>query len=88
MKEPNFRCISYADGTYVEVPSWWADRVEDEETRQAISHLIMEDGKQSRIFAEGVAEVTDDHRRTYRGYLIPMKAWDRIFKSQTQAIRR
>lgn len=76
---PNWRVITpmgrLVAASFVEVPRWWRDVVRDPDVRAAIEGLV--DGlEEEAIYAEGVAEATGDHRRTYRGYLVPLAAWD------------
>ena len=80
---PSLRCITYGDGqTWVEIPRHWRDRVRDERVVQAITALILEDGKTGDIYAEGVAEAFEDHRLRMAGYLVPVEAWDRVMSQE------
>lgn len=73
---PNFRCITRDRTTYVEIPRHWRDQTPDDDAAAAIAALISDHGRPADIYAEGVAEAFDDHRLTYRGYLVPIAAWD------------
>lgn len=73
---PNWRVIADGSGrSFVEVPLWWRDLVRDPDVARAIAGLLV-GSEPTRIYAEGVAEALDDHRRTVRGYRIPLEAWD------------
>lgn len=80
---PNFRCSNRSGITYVEIPGrwvearYWPDARPDEQAAQAIRELIKDQGQhETKIFAEGYAELVDDHRLSVAGYLIPAQAWD------------
>ena len=80
MTQPNFRCITYGNGTYVEVPAYWRDRVTNQQTQAIVQALIDQHGKASPIYAEGVAEAFNNHRARTKGYLIPIRVWDDAFR--------
>jgi hypothetical protein len=73
---PNWRVIADGEGhRFVEVPLFWRDVVRDPDVRRAIDGLVR--GEPVRwIYAEAVAEATGDHRRSMRGYLVPVERWD------------
>lgn len=73
---PNWRCISRGGLTYVEIPRHWRDQTKDDLVAGEIAVLISDHGQPGEIYAEGVAEAMDNHRLTYRGYLVPITAWD------------
>lgn len=76
---PNLRCLTFGDGsTVVEVPCYWQDLAHDAQARQAIANLVRVAGKPASIYAEGVAEAMDDHRRTIRGWYVPIEYWDAV----------
>lgn len=82
---PNFRCCTYGGGgTYVEIPKLWRSAglwprgVVDPDAARAIDGLIREVGKPARIYAEGLAELRDDHRLRRDGYIVPIAAWDAV----------
>lgn len=80
---PNLRCTTYGDGRcYVEVPAtwraarWWHGGRIDTEAAAAIAELIRDCGEPRAIYADGLAELCDDHRLTVRGWLVPIEQWD------------
>lgn len=79
---PNFRCATFGDGAYIEIPRRWRDarywpggRLDDEAVA-AIAALLDEGGVRAPIFCEGLAEALDDHRLTADGYRVPAALWD------------
>ncbi|HXF71700.1 MAG TPA: hypothetical protein VNO79_03710 [Actinomycetota bacterium] len=75
---PNYRVITYGEGaSYVEVPELWRKDVSDADVEEALTHLLAEHGRPADIYAEGLAELLDDHRARSRGFLVPLEAWDR-----------
>ncbi len=80
---PAFRCTSAPDGgCHVEIPKRWRSAGlwprghVDADAATTIGHLIRAHGDVARIYAEGLAELRDDHRLTRDGYRIPIEAWD------------
>lgn len=72
---PNFRCTTYGDGCYVEIPDGWQRRYDwdhDPATADAIRSLIRAHGKRARAF-EGAATGIEPN-----GYLVPVAEWDRV----------
>lgn len=74
---PNYRVVRKGDGEYVEVPELWRKDVSDPDVEEALTRLLAEHGRAADIYAEGLAELLDDHRARSRGYLVPLEAWDR-----------
>lgn len=81
---PNFRCVTYGSGgTVVEIPHDWraakywpAGRV-DNDAVDAIEEMIAHHTcEPSPIYAEGLAEMLDDHRLRKSGYMVPLASWD------------
>lgn len=82
---PNFRCINRGGKTMVEVPhDWtnerhWPNRQIDKDVlagmRELLQHRSAEAGE---VFAEGLAELLDDHRLSKPGWLVPIEAWDAV----------
>lgn len=80
---PNFRCVPYGSGTVVEIPHDWraakywpAGRV-DNDAVDAIEEMIAHHTcEPSPIYAEGLAEMLDDHRLRKSGYMVPLASWD------------
>jgi hypothetical protein len=73
---PNWRVVAFGDGRrFVEVPIFWRDLVRDPDVRRAVADLVRVE-PETRIYAEGVAEAIDDHRRSMRGCLVPLDRWD------------
>lgn len=83
---PNFRCITYADITYVEIPAgwrqgrYWPNGRVDPDAASAIDGLLRECGQRSPIYAEGLAEALDDHRLTTAGWLVDIAQWDAVLR--------
>lgn len=83
---PNFRCITYGDArTYVEIPHDWASARHwpngrsDSDVRAAIREIIQHSSTvQAPIYAEGLAELIDDHRLTKSGWRAPIESWDAL----------
>lgn len=81
---PNFRCCNRGVTTYVEIPAgwreqrYWPDGRIDTQAAQVISELLREAGKRSPIYAEGLAELLDDHRLTKEGWLVDVAQWDAV----------
>lgn len=79
---PNFRCATYGSGCVVEIPRRWRSAghwprgVVDPDAAEAIDRLLRVHGQPARIYAEGLAEMRDDHRLTRDGYVVPIDAWD------------
>lgn len=74
---PNYRCITYGNGTFVELPHNWRQHVPEGPIRDAIQRLVDRHPQDDAIYAEGLAELTDEHRLAKHGCLIPIKEWDR-----------
>jgi hypothetical protein len=81
---PNFRCARRGSVVYVEIPAGWrsarywpAGRIDIQAARE-IEGLLRDAGKQAPIFAEGLAEVLDDHRLTTDGWLVDIAQWDAV----------
>jgi len=75
---PNWRCATYGSGTYVEIPRGYLRECQDEDVRRVVRELVHGAGRPADIYAEGSAELLDDHRLTRRGYLVPIEAWDAL----------
>lgn len=80
---PNFRCTTFGDRRcYVEVPAdwrarrYWPDGRVDTQAASAIAEALAEGGTPAAIYAEGIAEMIDDHRLQKRGYWLPVELWD------------
>lgn len=83
---PNFRCMTRGHITYVEIPARWRDarywpngRVDDD-AAMAIEQLIGECGTREPIYAEGIAELIDDHRLTTDGWIVDVAQWDSVMR--------
>lgn len=79
---PSFRTA----GGMVEVPHDWRDarywptgkgvpRVDDQAVEE-IDRLIRDVGRETTIYADGLAEMVDNHRATKHGYTVPITQWD------------
>jgi len=76
---PNWRCQTYGNGAcYVEIPAGWRHLVRDPDVRAVVAELIRDAGRSAQIFADGLAEIIDDHRLTMPGTLVPVAAWDAL----------
>lgn len=80
---PNFRCITGGSGrAYVEIPEmwrdarWWPGRRVDPDAAVAIDQLIEAVSVPAAIYADGLAEMADNHRATRRGWRVPVPQWD------------
>jgi len=82
---PNFRCATFGDGrAHVEIPGDWRaarhwphGRV-DTQVANEIAELLRDAGRAAPIYAEGLAELLDDHRLRRAGYLIDAAQWDAV----------
>jgi hypothetical protein len=82
---PNFRCITTGSGTSVEVPHDWSSARHwtggniDKDAAAGIRELLQHSSaKRAAVFAEGLAELLDDHRLSKPGWLVPIAAWDEV----------
>jgi len=82
---PPFRCATYGSGTVVEIPhdwraaKYWPQGRVDAEARQVIAGMIADGtATPSAVYAEGLAELADDHRLRKHGYTLPIAAWDAV----------
>lgn len=80
---PNFRCVTYGSGTVVKIPhdwcnpKYWPCGRADEDAVMAIAGMIANrTARAGLIYAEGLAELADDHRMVKHGYTLPIAAWD------------
>ena len=74
---PNWRCTN-GSTCYVEIPAGWRHQVRDPDVRAVVAELIRDAGRSAQIFADGLAEIVDDHRLTMPGTLVPVVAWDAL----------
>lgn len=81
---PNFRVVQ----GFVEFPTDWGDArhwpagVVDDDARNHIARLLHEVGQRGTIYAEGTAELLDDHRTREQGWRIPVTLWDPVMRRQ------
>ncbi|GBC87323.1 hypothetical protein HRbin12_01326 [bacterium HR12] len=73
---PSYRVIFRGEHHLVEVPELWRKDVSDPDVEEVLTHLLAEQGRAADIYAEGLAELLDDHRARSRGFLVPLEAWD------------
>lgn len=83
---PNFRCCARGGLTYVEIPARWRNarywpggRI-DTQAATEIESLLREAGTRAPIYAEGIAEMLDDHRITADGWLVDVAQWDAVMR--------
>ena len=86
---PNFRCVNRRGTTYIEVPhDWeaerhWPDGQVDEEAAIGIRQLLEGRATKARsIYADGLAELLDDHRLETNGYLVPIEDWNAVMRDE------
>lgn len=81
---PNFRCTSHGGTSFVEIPNGWRQQrywprgVVDEEAASRIAELVRDAGHPAAIYAEGLAEILDDHRLSKSGTLVDAAQWDAL----------
>ena len=86
---PNFRCVNRGGTTYFEVPhDWTAERRwpggrVDEAAAAGIREVLEDRGtKTGPIYADGLAELLDDHRLEKNGYLVPIEHWNAVMRDE------
>lgn len=72
---PNYRVVVRPEGHVVEVPELWRRDVSDPDVEEALTRLLAEHGRRADIYAEGLAELLDDHRARSSGFIVPLDAW-------------
>jgi hypothetical protein len=74
---PAYRVIARGKVRLVEIPELWRKDVSDPDVEEALTRLLAEHGRPADIYAEGLAELLDDHRARSRGFVVPLEAWER-----------
>jgi hypothetical protein len=74
---PAYRVIARGEVRLVEIPALWRKDVSDPDVEEALIRLLAEHGRPADIYAEGLAELLDDHRARSRGFVVPLEAWER-----------
>lgn len=84
---PNFRCTQHAGGTHVEIPhdwdalKYWPAGQQDPDAANAIRELVQSSAAiEAPSYAEGLAEMLDDHRLAKHGWLVPIEQWDAVMR--------
>lgn len=82
---PNFRCTNRGGSTYVEIPhdwdaaKYWPGQRQDPDAAHAVRELLQSPAaERAAIYAEGLAELLDDHRLAKHGWLVPIEQWDAV----------
>lgn len=77
---PSWRCVRFAQHTWVEIPTDWRFRVGHAELRRAVSELVRDYSTIGAIRDDGASSVVGYRGQMRSGYRVPLRAWKLIMQ--------